>query len=127
MAKWQNDLMLDAALNWLKSDATYAATKLHVCSSQPTTYAEANATYMLAQVAIDSSDFTGPANGDTNGRKISINEQADISVTNSGTAEHIALTNADTLLYVTTCTSQALTSGNTVTVPAWDIEIADAS
>jgi hypothetical protein len=31
------------------------------------------------------------------------------------------------LLYVTTCTSQSLTSGGTVTVPAWDIEIADAT
>jgi hypothetical protein len=34
---------------------------------------------------------------------------------------------ASALLYVTTCTSQALTAGNTVTVPAWDIEIADPS
>jgi len=31
------------------------------------------------------------------------------------------------LYYVTTCTSQALTSGNTVNFPAWDIEIADPS
>ena len=127
MAKWQNDLMLDAAFNWLKSDATYAATKLHVCSDQPTTFAEANAAYMLAQVTIDSSDFTGPADGDISGRKITVNQQADVEVLTTGTATHIALTNADTLLYVTTCTSQSLTDGNIVTVPAWDIEIADAS
>jgi hypothetical protein len=28
------------------------------------------------------------------------------------------------LLFVTTCTSQALVSGNTVNFPAWDIEVA---
>ncbi len=42
-----------------------------------------------------------------------------------GTATHVALADGTRLLYVTTCTSQALTSGNTVNFPAWDIEIAD--
>jgi hypothetical protein len=46
-------------------------------------------------------------------------------VDTSGTATHVALCDATRLLYVTTCTSQALTSGNTVNIPAWDIEIAD--
>ena len=30
-----------------------------------------------------------------------------------------------TLRYVTTCSSQAVTAGNTVNFPAWDIEVAD--
>lgn len=38
-----------------------------------------------------------------------------------------ALGDGSDLLYVTTCTSQSLTSGNTITFPAWDIEIADPS
>ena len=47
----------------------------------------------------------------------------------SGTATHIALVRVGdtTLLYVTTCTSQALVANgsNTVNFPAWDVEIAD--
>ena len=80
---------------------------------------------MYKRQAIDSTDFTGPANGDTNGRKTTINQQAAIAVDSSGDATHIALCTGAALLYVTTCTTQTLTSGNTVTVPAWDIEIAD--
>jgi len=34
-------------------------------------------------------------------------------------------TGSTLLLYVTTCTLQALVAANTVTIPTWDIEIAD--
>lgn len=43
----------------------------------------------------------------------------------SGTVTHVAICTASALLYVTTCTSQAVTSGNTVNVGALDVEIAD--
>ena len=96
--------------------------------AQPTTYTEANATYALADIVIDSGDFT-KANGDTSGRKITIGAQSSVLIDASGTATHVALviTGSSTLLYGTTCTSQALTANgsNTVNVPAWDIEIAD--
>jgi hypothetical protein len=65
------------------------------------------------------------ADGDTNGRKLTVLQQTAMSITASGTANHIVLDDGTTLLYVTTATAQALTSGGTVTVPAWDIEIAD--
>jgi hypothetical protein len=120
MAKLVDDSVLDGALNVLKN-----ATAISVCSTQPTTRAEAITTYMLATKTISGTDFTGPANGDTNGRKITSNQHSAISITNSGNAQHIALTSGTVLLYVTTCTNQALTSGNTVTIPVWDVEIAD--
>ena len=130
MGKWQIDAMLDAALQYLEDNATI----MTVCSAQPANYAEATTTYdggaskyKIADIAIDSSDFTGPADGTTNGRKTTINQQADVPVDATATATHIALSSGTTLLYVTTCTSQALTSGNTVTIPAWSIEIADAT
>ncbi|MCK4814690.1 hypothetical protein KA005_02880, partial [bacterium] len=63
--------------------------------------------------------------GDVNGRKIAVAEQADISITDTGTALHIVLSLAGTILLTTTCTSQALTSGGTVTVPTFDYELAD--
>lgn len=122
MGKSVHDDVLDGALNILKNNAT----RLTVCSSQPTTYTEGNATFALADVTIDSTDFTN-ANGDTSGRKTTIATQTAFPVDSSGTAQHIALLDVanSKLLYVTTCTSQALTAGNTVTTPAWDIEIAD--
>ena len=123
MAKFAVDAVLDGSL-----DVIATATKLIVCSAQPTTYTEANSTYALADVVIDGTDFT-KANGDTNGRKVTIGAQSSVLIDASGTATHVVLviTGSSTLLYGTTCTSQALTANgsNTVNVPAWDIEIAD--
>lgn len=122
MAKWQNDLILDAALDYVKNNVTQEV----VCSAQPTTYAEATSTYKLAlKTGLTSGSFTGPANGDTSGRKLTVNQQASIAVDSTGTATHVALCSGTVLLLVTTCTNQVLTSGNTVTVPAWDIELSD--
>ena len=120
MAKFQIDAMLDAALAYISSNAT----ELYVCTAQPTDRANAIAT-ALAGPATPS--FTGPVNGDTSGRKLTVDQEPDISIGSSGDATHIALCSGTLLLYVTTCTLQTLTSGGTVTVPAWDIEIADAA
>ena len=121
MAKSVNDSVLDGALNVVKTNAV----TMTACSAEPTTRTEAITTYMLASVTITSTDYTGPANGDVSGRKLTVNAQNGVSVTNSGTATHVALCDGTNLLYVTTCTSQELTSGNTVNFPAWKIEIAD--
>jgi hypothetical protein len=122
MAKIVHDDVLDGALNIIKNNCT----RMVACSAQPTSYTEGNATYALADVTMASGDFTN-ANGDTNGRKTTVAAKSTITVDTTGTANHVCLldvTNSK-LLYVTTCTSQALTSGNTVNFPAWDIEIAD--
>jgi len=125
MAKSVHNDVLDAALSYIKDNAT----RISVCSTEPTTHTEALTTYMLAIKTITSADFTGPADGDTNGRKLRSNQHANISVTNGGSAQHVALTDFGNskLLLVTTCTAQTLTSGNTVTIPVWDDEIADPS
>lgn len=101
-----------------------------VCTTEPATFTAANATNALADVTMASGDFT-VANGDTSGRKVTVAAKAGVLIDTSGTAAHIALldvTNSK-LLYVTTCTSQAITANgsNTVSIPAWDIEIADPS
>jgi hypothetical protein len=127
MAKWQNDLMLDAALGYVDD-----CTILTVCSAQPTTYTEAITTYKLADVVMTAGAGNGDytlANGDVSGRKLTVVQQSAVPIDTSGTATHVALSisGSSTLVYVTTCTSQSLTSGGTVTVPNWDIEIADAA
>lgn len=122
MAKFASDNVLDGLL-----DRVAVTTRLRVCSSQPADYAAA-VTATLASVVVDSGDFT-KANGDTNGRKVTVAQQSAISIGSSGTATHVVLTKEDVspsrLEYGTTCTSQVLTAGGTVTVPAWDIEVAD--
>jgi hypothetical protein len=123
MAKTVHDDVLDAALNLIKTTAD----RVILCSAQPTTYAEANATYALADQAVDSSDFTGPANGDTSGRKLTVTAQTGVSVDTTGTSNHVAVVDDGTskLLYVTTHTGQVLTAGNSANIGAWDIELAD--
>jgi len=122
MAKYQIDAMLDAALDYISSNTT----QIFVCSTVPTTYAEASSTYALTGTGVTPS-FQANANGDGSGRKLEVDEEAGITITASDDADHIALCSADTLLYVTSCTTQGLTSGGTVTIPKWDIEIADAT
>jgi len=121
MAKAANDVFIDGGLDRIDDCVT-----LSVCSGQPANYAGI-AAVMLAAVTLTAGDGGGDytkANGDTNGRKLSVLIQSAISITSTGTATHVVLDDG-TDIYVTTCTSQALTSGGTVTVPEWDIEIAD--
>ena len=122
MAKSLSDDVLDGALNIIKNNCT----RITLCSAQPTTYTEGNATYALADVTVDSSDFTN-ANGDTSGRKLTVAQQTGINVDITATANHVAFLDVSgtRLLAVSTITSQALTSGNTATLNAFDIEIAD--
>lgn len=121
MAKFLADAVLDAAL-----DNFATGTILTVCNAQPTTRTEAVTTYKLADVVIDSGDFS-KANGDTSGRKSTVAQQATVPIDTSGTATHVAICDGSNLLAVTTCTSQALTSGGTVTVPAFDLEFLDVA
>lgn len=122
MAKWANDNVMDAAL-----DLVATATRMVVTSAQPANFAGI-AAVALADVTLTAGDGNGDytiANGDTSGRKLTVAQQASITIDASGDATHVCLDDGSTLLYVTTCTTQTLTSGGTVTVPAFDIEIAD--
>lgn len=124
MAKTILAAAVDAAYDHIRARVT----QMTVCTTQPTTYAEATSTYKLASVALTSTGLTVAA-GDAGGsaRKMTTTQKSGVSVTLSGTAKFIALagSSGSTLLLVTTCTSQSLTSGNTVTIPAWKHEFGD--
>jgi hypothetical protein len=128
MGKLIPDARLDIFLDAIANECT----RVTICSTQPTTYTEANATYALADVTVTAGvgngDFT-KGNGDTNGRKLTLLQQTGVTVDADGTAAHIALLDVagSELLAVTTCTSQVVTTGNTATINAFDIEISDAS
>lgn len=120
MPKVAPDAMIDASLDYVAG-----ATVQHVCSTLDSTPTLAEVTAAsLADVTMAGGDYT-KANGDTSGRKITMGAKSGITVDASGTADHIALVDGSVVRYVTTCTSQVLTAGNTVNVPAWKIEIAD--
>lgn len=124
MGKSVHNDVLDGALDIIKNNCTLQT----VCSAEPTTYTEAQTTYALADVTMTGTDFTH-ADGDTSGRKTTVSAKSSVLIDTTGTATHVALCDVTNtkLLYVTTCTSQALTANgsNTVNIPAWDIEIAD--
>jgi hypothetical protein len=141
MGKNVHNDVLDQALNYLKNNAN----RLAVLTSEPTgasAYSNAqtdvdSSGYRLAEANISASDFTGPADGDTSGRKIAVNAQSSMSidgVASSASAGHVTLVqyhassaSSQNVLYTTTCTTQSLTGGNKVNTPAWDIEIRDPS
>lgn len=130
MAKTINSSAVDAAYDWIRARVTM----ITVCSAQPTTYAQANsstgANYMLAKVAITSTGLTVAA-GDAGGsaRKCTTTQKTGVSVTKTGTAKFIAWagSTASVLLLVTTCTSQVITTGNTLTIPAHKHEFGDVT
>jgi hypothetical protein len=125
MAKANSIDIQDAGLNVVKNNVT----RMVACSAQPTTFVEANATFALANITMASTDFTGPAAGTGTGRKITVAAKANVAVTATGTANHVALLDVtgSRLLYVTTAPAQSLTSGAQVSFTAWEIEIAGAA
>ena len=127
MGKLVHDNVLDAALQYLEDNVDWIA----ACEGAPTTYEHAHSNKGVATGKVLAHSvtptFTGPANGDASGRKTAVDEEPTITIDASGDADHIALVfvGSTLLLYVTTCTLQALVAANTVTIPTWDIEIAD--
>ena len=122
-SKWQADAVLDAALTYIAT-----STILIVLSDHTTTYADAAGTYDLATHIVAGADFAN-SDGTGSGRKVTIAEQAAITVDHSGTATGVFLgiSGTTTSVFITTCTSQALVAANTVTVPAWTITFADVT
>ncbi len=122
MGKLVHDDVLDGALGIVRN----AATKMVACSGEPASYSAANSGLKLAEVAVSAADFT-IGNGVTSGRRVVVAEKTGVAVTATGTANHVALLDGATsrVLYVTTCTAQSLTAGQTVTFGSWDVEIND--
>lgn len=127
MAKWAHTDVLDAKLKYIADNGT----RLFVCSAQPTTYAEASSTYMLAQKVMTVGDGNGHYTvgaGAVNGRRVTVAAQAGVTVSNSGTANHVAIADSvnSKLLVVTTLPQAfAVVQGGQVNVPAFDLTSPD--
>jgi len=117
MGKKMDDAFIDGGLLAIDN-----CTLMSVCSAEPLNKAGV-AAVTLASVALTGVDFT-IANGDASGRKVTVAQQTDISIAASGTGNHVVIDDGTNIM-VTTCNAQSLTIGGTVTVPAFDHEIAD--
>ena len=123
MAKASSDAFLDAPADHMIS----VADRLIVCAGQPASYAAAVGANALADVAVAGGDFT-KANGDVSGRKVTVAAKTGVSVDADGTADHVAIVDdgGSELIYVTTLSAaQGVSTGGTVDVGQFDIEIRD--
>jgi len=128
VAKFAPNSTLDGLLEQIA-----LADEMYVTSGQPTSYADLgdSVDILVGPISLTPGDGNGDftiGDGDVSGRKITISAQNGASVVASGDADHVVLAtggSTDVLRYVTTCTEQTLTQGNTVNVGSWDVEVAD--
>jgi hypothetical protein len=114
------DTVFDNGLTTLDTNGT----RLDICSTEPTTYAEATSTLTLGN---DTVNTGAPTNGAVDGRRVIVPAITSGAVTGTGTAAFWALTNGSTTLYATGAlsASQVVTSGNTFSLDAVSITIRD--
>jgi len=118
-----HDDILDAACSYISTNTEYLYINF---TQEPTTYAEAQSTYECGYKAAPS--FTGPANGDASGRKITVDAITDGTVDDTQLAGWWSLTdNSATKLLVAgaLASTQNVTNGNTFTLTAFDVEFPD--
>lgn len=118
------DRVLDLGLNILATEAT----RLDICSSEPTTYLAATDTASLGNKT--SLTIGAPAARTPSGRKVTVALISDGNVTGTGTASHFAITdpiNSRLLATGVLNASQAVTTGNNFSTPAFDIGIPGAA
>lgn len=122
------DAAKDAALDYVADNAIRYA----LCTSAPASYA-AIAAATVCTYTVTAGDGNGDftiGDGDTSGRKLTVAQQTGTNASGTGTATHVVLHDNSSLLLAITAlsSSQAITSGNPVTINAVDIlEIRDAA
>lgn len=117
------DRVLDNGLTVLDTEAN----RLDICSSEPTTYTAATSTATLGNKT--SLSIGAPAARSPSGRRVTVAAITDGTLTGTGNASHWAITdttNSRLLATGSLSASQAVTSGNTFTLGAFDIGIPGA-
>ena len=118
------DRVLDNGLTILDQEAS----RVDICSQEPTTYAEATSTYTLGNTT--SITISAPADRTGGGRKVTLSAISAASVTGTGTATHYSITdvsNSRLLVTGSLTASQSVASGNTFQLETLDIGIPDQS
>jgi hypothetical protein len=117
-----NDKVFDSGLSVLDTTGN----RLDICSTAPTTYAEATSTYTLGNKT--SLSIGAPADRSGGGREVTVAAFTDGSVTGTGTAAYYAIVDTSLTLLLaqgSLSSSQSVTSGNTFSISAFKIGIPD--
>lgn len=123
MAAKVEDVILDTGLSVLDTLASH----IFICSSEPTTYAEASTTHLLGTKAWGAGNaFGAPAAGATpTGRKVTSIAITDGTITTTGTASWWAACGTASLqAHGLLASAQPVTAGNTFSLGAFDIKLA---
>lgn len=102
-----NDSALDAALSWIQTNGT----TLHICSSEPASYAG------IAAVELASAPITigSPADRSPNGREVTVPAVSADAVDTSGNSTHYAISNGTDTLVATNATAGTVALSDTGT------------
>ena len=117
-----NDRVFDNGLTTLDTEVN----RLDICSSEPATYAAAIGSASLGNKLTPT--VGAPTDRSPTGRKVVVSAIADGTVTANGTATHWALVdtlNSRLMATGSLSASQGVSSGNTFTLAAFDIGMAD--
>lgn len=117
---YANSYLLDALLSKLDLEAT----RLDLCSAEPSTFAQATSTYTLANKSVIS--ISAPVDHSPTGREVTVSAITDGNVTASGNATHYAISdvsNSRLLVARPLSVAQEVTLGNIFTTPAFKIYI----
>jgi hypothetical protein len=119
MSTLSNDVF-DSGLSTLTTNGT----RIDICSTEPTTYAQATSTYTLGN---GTASIGSPADRTGGGRQVTVAAVSDASVTGTGTASFFAITNGSNTLYVTgdLTTAQSVTAGNEFSLGSFTVGIPD--
>lgn len=104
------------------------ANNLYICSQEPVNFTGATSTYKLGTKTAIS--IGAPADRTPTGRKVTVASFSNGTVDASGTATHWALTKTTGSVLMATgalASSQAVTSGNSFSLAAFDIGVPDAA
>ena len=123
MGMYASSHFYETGFNTIKTNAKLVV----ITNGQSTTMAKATSsdTNLAWSTACASTDFVVSAN--TSGYILKISTNADLisasTLESTGVASHICVGTTLVLYYVTTCTTKALGTGDTVTMPTWNIWI----
>jgi hypothetical protein len=118
------DYVLDAALSKLDTEAN----RLYITSQEATSYVAATSTYALGVKT--GLTVSAPTDRVPNGRKVTVAQFSDGTVTGTGTATHYAIVdtvNSRLLATGSLAQPQVVTTGNIFSLADMDIGIADAT
>lgn len=122
-----NDRVLDNGLTVLDTEANV----LHICHTEPATFAQATSTYTVGNKALAAGDISAPSARSPSGRKVTVAALSDgnITATSTGASDDaqywavVDTVNSRLLAAGALSAGQMVTSGNKFTLTSFDIGI----